>query len=212
MNKLDFIYNRVSVRKYKNEAIPKEDIVEILKAGTYAPSGKNLQNWHFVVVSDVEKIKKISECVINKGNKLIKEVNDDKAKASFLKMLPYYTVFKSAPVLILVYASEYPNTEYNILKLANKSDEYLQKALFSNPGIQNIGAAMENILLASSAMGYGTCWMTGPNFARDEIKELIGFEKEGFELACITPLGVPTDEKHPRAKRKALEEVVTFID
>ena len=30
MNKLDFIYNRVSVRKYKNEAIPKEDIVEIL--------------------------------------------------------------------------------------------------------------------------------------------------------------------------------------
>ncbi|MBW4872488.1 MAG: nitroreductase family protein, partial [Paeniclostridium sp.] len=42
MNKLDFIYNRVSVRKYKNEAIPKEDIVEILKAGTYAPSGKNL--------------------------------------------------------------------------------------------------------------------------------------------------------------------------
>lgn len=58
MNKLDFIYNRVSVRKYKNEAMPKEDIVEILKAGTYAPSGKNLQNWHFVVVSDVEKIKK----------------------------------------------------------------------------------------------------------------------------------------------------------
>ncbi|CEQ27175.1 nitroreductase family protein [Paraclostridium sordellii] len=180
MNKLDFIYNRVSVRKYKNEAIPKEDIVEILKAGTYAPSGKNLQNWHFIVVSDVEKIKRISECVINKGNELIKEVNDDKAKATFLKMLPYYTVFKSAPVLILVYASEYPNTEYNILKLANKSDEYLQKALFSNPGIQNIGAAMENILLASSAMGYGTCWMTGPNFARNEIKELIGFEKEGF--------------------------------
>lgn len=212
MEKLDFIYNRVSIRSYKEDIVPKEDILEIIKAGTYAPSGKNLQNWHFVVLTDKNKIKEIAKHVEKKGIFLAENVCDEKTRDSFKKMLPYYTVFKNAPVLILVYGSDYPNTEYNILDLldANKSEK--EKALFSDPGIQNIGAAMENILLASSALGYGTCWMTGPNFAREEIKGCINFEKEGFELVCMTPLGVPSDKKHPRPKRKPIEEVLTFID
>ena len=31
MKNLDFIYNRKSVRKFKNEEVPKEDIIKILK-------------------------------------------------------------------------------------------------------------------------------------------------------------------------------------
>lgn len=212
MKKLDFIYDRVSIRSYKEDKVPKEDIIEIIKAGTYAPSGKNLQNWHFVVLCDNNKIKEIAKCVEEKGSTLVENICDEKARDSFKKMIPYYTAFKNAPVLILVYGSEYPNTEYDILDLIDANKDEKEKALFSNPGIQNIGAAMENILLSASALGYGTCWMTGPNFAREEIKECINFEKEGFELVCITPLGVPMDKKHPRPKRKPIEEVVTFID
>ncbi|MDO7206329.1 nitroreductase family protein [Paraclostridium bifermentans] len=63
MKRLDFIYDRVSIRSYKEEEVPKEDIIEIIKAGTYAPSGKNLQNWHFVVVTDKEKVKAIANIV-----------------------------------------------------------------------------------------------------------------------------------------------------
>lgn len=212
MKKLDFIYDRVSIRSYKEDKVPKEDIIEIIKAGTYAPSGKNLQNWHFVVLYDNNKIKEIAKSVEEKGVALAENICEEKARDSFKKMIPYYTAFKNAPVLILVYGSEYPNTEYDILDLIGASKEEKEKALFSNPGIQNIGAAMENILLSASALGYGTCWMTGPNFAREEIKECINFQKDGFELVCITPLGVPMDKKHPRPKRKPIEEVVTFID
>lgn len=212
MEKLDFIYNRVSIRSYKEDTVPKEDILEIIKAGTYAPSGKNLQNWHFVVLTDKNKIKEIAKHVEKKGIFLAENVCDEKARDSLKKMLPYYTVFKNAPVLILVYGSGYPNTEYDILDLIDANKDEKEKALFSDPGIQNIGAAMENILLASSALGYGTCWMTGPNFAREEIKNCINFEKEGFELVCMTPLGVPSDKKRPRPKRKPIEEVLTFID
>ena len=50
MANLDFIYNRKSVRQFKNTPVPKEDIIELLKAGTYAPSPKHQQNWHFVVL------------------------------------------------------------------------------------------------------------------------------------------------------------------
>ena len=41
MNKLDFIYNRKSIRKFKDDKLPKEDILEMIKAATYAPSPKN---------------------------------------------------------------------------------------------------------------------------------------------------------------------------
>ncbi|WMT80585.1 hypothetical protein TEMA_09060 [Terrisporobacter mayombei] len=46
MSNLDFIYKRKSVRKFKDEMVPKEDIDKILKAATFAPSARNRQNWH----------------------------------------------------------------------------------------------------------------------------------------------------------------------
>ncbi len=50
MANLDLIYNRKSIRKFKDEIVQKEDIVEIVKAGTQAPSAKHQQNWHFIVL------------------------------------------------------------------------------------------------------------------------------------------------------------------
>lgn len=78
------------------------------------------------------------------------------------------------------------------------------------PGVQNVSAAMENLLLAAAALGYGGCWMTGPMYAAEEISEVIGFKKEGYFLVTMTPLGKPASSgKNP--PRKPLEEVVTFL-
>ena len=63
MANLDFIYNRKSVRQFKDTPIPKEDIVELLKAGTYAPSPKHQQNWHFVVLQNRDIINKMADIV-----------------------------------------------------------------------------------------------------------------------------------------------------
>lgn len=41
MSNLEFIYNRKSIRKFKENKIPKEDIVKLLEAATQAPSPKN---------------------------------------------------------------------------------------------------------------------------------------------------------------------------
>ena len=89
--------------------------------------------------------------------------------------------------------------------------EAANAAQLAQPGIQNVSAAMENMLLAAAALGYGSCWMTGPTFAAKEISACVGFAKEGYQLLAITPLGLPaTSSGSP--PRKALEEVVTFID
>ncbi len=212
MKNLDFIYKRHSVRKFKNEDVPVEDIREIIKAATYAPSGKNLQNWHFVVIKNKEKIKGIVSTIEKKAYELTESVKDKELKNEFLKYLKFATFFKNAPVTILIFAGQYPTTGVEILKAKGASDEEINRLLSPTPGIQNIGAAIENLMLAAANMGYGTCWMTSPNFASKEISEFIGFKKEGYYLAAVTPLGVPEESELTSPPRKSIDEVMTIIE
>jgi len=208
----EFIYRRKSIRKFKPDLIPKEDIEACLKAASAAPSGKNLQNWHFVVVTNPEKIKKVADAVVEANRLYCSYTSDETKKEMFRNSLSYQTLFVGAPVLILVYASPYAVTAAGLLEDKPPTAAELQKLLRHNPGIQNIGATMQNLLLAAAEMGYGTCWMTGPVFAEESINAAIGFDKDDFYLACITPLGVPEDTKHPQPPRKPLEETVTWIE
>jgi nitroreductase len=50
MNTLDAIAARRSIRKFKSDPLPDEALQAILTAAVQAPSGKNRQPWHFVVV------------------------------------------------------------------------------------------------------------------------------------------------------------------
>ena len=63
MGQLDFIYQRKSVRAFQPTPLPAEDLRQILAAATQAPSGKNVQNWHFVVVRSRHKIVEITKIV-----------------------------------------------------------------------------------------------------------------------------------------------------
>lgn len=56
---------RRSVRKYLDKEVPMDILKEILKCGTYAPSGKNRQSAKIVVVRNREMINKIGK--INAG-------------------------------------------------------------------------------------------------------------------------------------------------
>ena len=58
---MNSIFHRISVRKYEDRPVEKEKIMEILKAGLQAPSACNQQPWEFFVVTDKEKIQKLSK-------------------------------------------------------------------------------------------------------------------------------------------------------
>ncbi|MBP2663824.1 MAG: drgA 2 [Firmicutes bacterium] len=208
---LDFIYKRHSVRRFTKEQVPEQTIKELIKAATYAPSGKNQQNWHFVVIANKEKIDEIARIVERKNAELCTYLCDE-AKIKGLKAsLPYQTVFKAAPVLVLVYAGPYDTIADMLLADGIMPCEEAVKYAKPNPGIQNIAAALENLLLAAADRGYGTCWMTGPTHAAEEISAYIGFRKEGYYLAAMTPLGVPASDKLSAPPRKPVEDVLTFI-
>ena len=58
---MNSIFHRISVRKYEDRPVEKEKIMEILRAGMQAPSACNQQPWEFYVVTDKEKIQKLSK-------------------------------------------------------------------------------------------------------------------------------------------------------
>ncbi len=50
MNHLELLYSRRSMRKYTDQPVTEKELYQILKAAMLAPSSKNGQPWHFVVV------------------------------------------------------------------------------------------------------------------------------------------------------------------
>lgn len=212
MTNLDFIYNRQSIRKFKDESIPKEDIMELLKAATFAPSAKHQQNWHFVVLQNKDMINEMADIVTRSHEKIGELAKTEKDKKIHMSVINYYTCFKNAPVVVLVYGCEYKMIEYKILKENDAPKDLLEVLVSPQSGAQSIGAAVENFLLAATQMGYGTCYMTGPTHAKTEIENLIGFEKPGYELMSMIALGVAEDNQPQQPPRKPLEDVTTFID
>jgi nitroreductase len=49
---LETLWKRRSIRKYKSDPIPPQDLNYILEAARHAPTGNNAQNWHMIVVQD----------------------------------------------------------------------------------------------------------------------------------------------------------------
>ncbi|MDD4377105.1 MAG: nitroreductase family protein [Eubacteriales bacterium] len=210
---------RQSIRRYKEGDIPEEDIREIVEAAASAPSGKNIQNWHFVAIKNRTIIEKIKNIVDSKNESICNEmakVDEEKANR-FRKFCKNFTLFfANAPVLTVVYSTVYTPSGYNEYKLINADSSLLDDLLsHRNPGMQSVGAALENFTLKAIDKGYGTCWLTSANYAAAEIekvlKEEVGFEKDGFFMVALMSMGIPEDNQKSPAK-KALEDVYTFID
>lgn len=75
---LEAIYKRRSIRKYSSKPVDKSLLERVVKAGFYAPSARNLQPWHFIIVTDP---------VILKDMK---------------RMHPYMSMLSTAPAAIIV--------------------------------------------------------------------------------------------------------------
>ncbi len=55
------IYERTSIRSFKSNLIPEEDLMKILDCAIQAPSAGNLQPWEFIIVKNEETKKKLAD-------------------------------------------------------------------------------------------------------------------------------------------------------
>ena len=74
--------------------------------------------------------------------------------------------------------------------------------------IEDGAAAIENMLLASTALGYGSCWLEGWTLAYEqEFKTLLGIPTDK-RLLTLIPIGVPAES--PAPEKKPLSEVLRW--
>jgi nitroreductase len=90
MDLLEGIYTRRSVRLYTERPVEQEQLIEIIKAGTWAPSGLNNQPWRFVIVRNRE------------------------ARARLADFTRYRSIIESAPACIAVFIDR--EAMYNAVK------------------------------------------------------------------------------------------------
>lgn len=58
---LETMWKRRSIRKYKSDPVPDEDLNLILESARRAPTGANRQKWLMIVVTDPDQRKKTAE-------------------------------------------------------------------------------------------------------------------------------------------------------
>lgn len=61
MDVFEAVQERHSIRAYQETAVPREKLEKILDAARLAPSARNVEPWHFIVVTDAEKRKALSK-------------------------------------------------------------------------------------------------------------------------------------------------------
>jgi len=206
MDLFDAIQGRKSIRRFKQTPVPDEDINKILDAGRLAPSANNTQPWGFVVIKDKALLAKMAEAVREMIDRMLPFADDEKqAKRLAAYKGSYYTFFEHAPVVIAVFMEGYSaGTDRLLAKMGYSAGDI--KRLRPLPGLQSVSAAIQNMLLAVHALGYGSCWMTGPLVAQEAFEKLLGYDKDTF-IAALLPIGVP-DEDPPARSRKPLEKMV----
>lgn len=209
MDLFDAIKGRTSIRRFKPTTVPDEDIRRILDAGRLAPSANNTQPWSFLVIRDQAVLADMAEAVRRQIDRMIPHAEDEKqAQRLAAYKGTYYTFFEKAPVVIAVFMEGCDAGTNKLLGRMGYTAEDIMR-LRPNPGLQSVAAAIEHLLLAAHALGYGSCWMTGPLVAQEAFEKLLGYGRDKF-IAALLPVGVP--DEHPQARpRRPLEELMRKV-
>jgi nitroreductase len=106
-------------------------------------------------------------------------------------------------------------TEKEMIEQLKVAAEWMEKAgaiiaVVMDPSsrwwVEDGAAAVENILIASTALGYGSCWLEGYTLPREEqFKKLLNVPDDK-RLLTLVPIGVPVE--WPTKEKKALDDVL----
>jgi len=168
MDTFEAIKKRYSYRgNFKNTAIPRSEIKQILEAGLAGPSGCNKQTTSLIALDDPELINSIMV---------------------YLKKNGFIGGNPPAGICVLTQPIQsYPNVFFNV---------------------QDYSAAIENMLLAITALNYSSCWIEGHIIkhveTQEHISKLLDIPAE-YIVVGFLPIGI-AEAEGKRAVYKAFEE------
>lgn len=189
---------RRSVRDFSSRAVPREIIDDCLRAAGTAPSGANMQPWHFVVVSGPETKRRIRQAAEAEE----REFYERRAPDEWLQALaPLGTdaekpFLEKAPYLIAVFMQKY----------GRRPDGSKLKHYYPQ---ESVGLACGMLITALHHAGLATLTHTpSPMGFLNEILERPKHERPFLLLVTGYPA---KDAKVPDIRRKRLDDFVTYF-
>jgi nitroreductase len=166
------VHAQRACRAFRDEPVADNLIARVLDAATFAPSAENQQPWEFVVVRDAALRERIGDLMKraweaygreHSAPRLTPEVFADVERGA-------NGAIGAAPVLIVVAADT-------------------NRGLRATVG-SSIYPAIQNLLLAATALGLGSALTTIATVFADELREALGMPDAVLPVAVI-PLGFP---------------------
>ncbi len=205
----EVVRRRRSIRRFKPDPVPDEYIEKILEAGRWACSGANAQPWEFIVVKDKETKDKIADFYMVH----LKHTWDiEKTRIRELRHPRFVdgpptpsegVGFKDAPVFIIVCGD--PRTVQASVLITH---------FLPNEGgpmahlLKNMGNVTQIMLLAATALGLGSRWVSVNVTTEARLKVLLDVPEE-LSVPTIVPIGYPAYEP-PSSYRRDLKEIIHF--
>ncbi len=189
---------RRTVRHFSDRPVPREIIEHCLRAAATAPSGANLQPWHFVVVTDPDVKRQIRVAAEEREH----EFYHDRAPKEWLEALApldtdeHKPFLETAPYLIAIFVQR-----YGLLADGSKTKYYYTQ--------ESVGIATGILITAIHHAGLATLTYTpSPMGFLNEILKRPANERP-FLLLVV---GYPADDAVvPNVDKKSLQEIATFV-
>lgn len=192
------IKRRRTVRDFSDRPVPRDIIEDAIRAAGTAPSGANLQPWHFAVVSDPTIKRQIRKAAEEEERSFYQE----RAPQEWLDALAHLGTdehkpfLETAPYLIAIFAQS-----YQLEDDGSKTKHYYVQ--------ESVGLATGFLIAALHRAGLATLTHTPSpmGFLRDILQR--PKHERPFLLLVV---GYPTDDAQvPDITKKSLDDIATFF-
>ena len=195
----DELNRRRTVRDFSDRPVPREVIENCLKVANTAPSGANMQPWHFAVISNPDIKAKVREAAEAEE----REFYEHRASDEWLDALKKFGTdankpfLETAPYLIAIFMQK-----FSIDEDGNKTKHYYPQ--------ESVGLATGMLIAALHQCGLASLTHTpSPMAFLNEICERPKHERAYLLLV----VGYPAEDAEvPVIDRKALDEFTDFIE
>lgn len=183
---LDLLFRRRSIARLTEPAPDASELSTILRAAAAAPDHGELRPWRFVVLRGQSK-EAFGDVLAEAYLRRVAAAGGTPEPA---KLSKEQTKLNRAPLVIVVCAVHHHDDKI--------------------PWDDQVGAAhaaAQNVLLAATALGYGSMWRTGPPVLDSYVKRALGLTDHDA-IAGFLYVGTPHDGGHKPPKDPVLDGLV----
>jgi len=174
----DVFTRQRACRSFATTDVTDDEIARVLAAATFAPSAENRQPWEFVVVRDEARRAAIGELTRRAWETTGRAFSEGRLPPALLADVDRGASggIAAAPVNVVVCAD-----------VARSLEQTVASSIFP---------AVQNLLLAATALGLGSALTTITTGHRHELQEILGLP-DHVKPVAVVPLGHPARRLGP---------------